>query len=254
MKNQKSNKYLLSVILIIVLCFLFSCHKRTILDEDYSDFRRVIGPEGGVINFYEYNPEVSIPDVLVKMEFPKNALDSFVVFNMYEFYDDAVYHELYDLDRIAITQFLYFVPFYESYGYNEHTVNTPDYHLSIDFNIPVTVTYNVNNYLLGKSTFSYDAKLYKIKIPRLNEWGIEFDDNIWIKWNYQRYPDGYDDTDIFYLITGRWTEESDWGYGEVSLANWEEVDAFYYNGMEGTVRFNINNTDYIYVMAENWEL
>ena len=79
---------------MFVLTISFSCHKRTILEDDYSDFRRVIGPEGGEINFYEYNPQDSISEVLVKMVFPENALDSFVVFNMYEFEDEAVYVDL----------------------------------------------------------------------------------------------------------------------------------------------------------------
>ncbi|MCD4793169.1 MAG: hypothetical protein K8R54_08055 [Bacteroidales bacterium] len=259
MRNKISLTNILFSALILIFAFsLSSCHKRIELEEDYADYRRVIGPEGGIINYYEYNPQDEISEVIVSLEIPENALDSFVVFNMYEFDDEAAYVDLYNIGMETNSEFLYFVPFYESYGYNEHTVNTKDYHLSIDFNIPVTVTYNLSFYYIGDS-----AKLWRIKIPKiteevddqgnfLNEWGQI--DNVWVNWNYQGYPDGYDKLDLTYLVNGRWTESEYWGEGDLSLDNWEEVPGLIYDKTNETVTFDIDNTDYMYVMAVYWGL
>lgn len=251
MKYKITSINILYSALIFILAIPFSsCHKRIELEEDYADFRRVIGPKGGVINYYEYNPQDSIPETIVSLKFPKNALDSFVVFNMYEFDDEAAYVDLVNMGMDTYSEFLYFVPFYESYGYNEQTVNTTDYHLSIDFNIPVTVTYNLSFYYIGE-----EAQLYRIKIPRLNEWGSGEDNNIWVNWNYQGYPDGYDKLDLTYLVTGKWAENVSWGDSvALSLTNWEEVPDFYYNETDETIRFDIENTDYMYVMANYFGL
>ena len=250
MRNKISLTNILFSALILIFAFsLSSCHKRIELEEDYADYRRVIGPEGGIINYYEYNPQDEISEVIVSLEIPEDALDSFVVFNMYEFHDDAADVDLYNIGMETYSEFLYFVPFYESYGYNEQTVNTTDYHLSIDFNKPVTVTYNLSFYYIGE-----EAQLYRIKIPRLDEWGSGEANNIWVNWNYQGYPDGYDKLDLTYLVNGRWTESEYWGEGDLSLDNWEEVPGLIYDKTNETVTFDIDNTDYMYVMAEYWGL
>ncbi|MCF6365321.1 MAG: hypothetical protein L3J35_03880 [Bacteroidales bacterium] len=259
---MKFNKYINYIFLLISFLFLSSCYEYPELtDIQYEDYRRVIGPEGGIINFYQNYENDSIKNVLVKMDFPKNALDSFVVFNMYEFYDEAVFVDLDYMGRLQQTKFLYFVPFYESYGYIQHTETDSliDRHLSIDFNSPVTISYNLNFYQVDN-----DAKLYRIKIPRVtdtlnqngdnyNEWGQL--DNVWVNWNLQGYPDGYDNLDLTYLINGRWTSNYIWGSGPLSLDNWEEFapDAFQYDSVGKIVSFDIYNTDYMYVMAKDYQ-
>jgi hypothetical protein len=247
MKAIKFNKYHLFIIIGVVAMMLYSCHQRYEPVYDYSDFRRVIGPEGGVINFFEYNPEDSIPNVILKMEFPQGALDSLVVFNMYEFYDDQTYIDLYLLNLIQYSDFLYLIPFYESFGYNNVDTTLQDeidYHLSINFNQPVKITYKIREY-----GYDPNAKLYRIPIPKLND--PAWDDNVWVNWNNQGYADGYYQLDLVYLITGRWTQNDPWGTGTPSLYNWEELPAesYTYNTSDSTVTFNINNTDYIYSMG-----
>ncbi len=245
MKFIKKNTFILSIISTIVLSILFSsCHKRIELEDNYADFRRVVGPDGGTINFFEYNPENDKPEIIVSIDFPENALDSLTVFNMYEFINEGVYIDILRLGRRQNSKFLYFVPFYESYGYNEVNSNSDTYHLSIDFNTAVEVTYK----LISDYAPEFDAKLFRIKIPATNEWGTE--DNVWINWNYQGYPDGYDIIDLTYLINGRWTSVNDWGSTDFNLDNWEEVTNYTYNTFENTVSFQIYNTDYMYVMAK----
>lgn len=243
---MKFLKYLISIVIIITLfSFLFSlpsCHKRVDLDVKYDSLMRVVGSEGGIINYFEYNPEDSISVVAVKVEVPENSLDSFVVFNMHEFEDEALNVDMAYAGMEQYSDFLYFVPFYKSYGYNEQTNDSIDYHLSIDFNIPAKVTYNLSFYEIPDN-----AKLYRIKIPKINEWGTE--DNIWVNWNYQGYPNGYDALDLKYIISGKWNEYDAWGSGEISLVNWEEVLGFNYDFANKSVSFYIDNTDYLYVMA-----
>lgn len=263
MKYQIFKKPKIQISLLFILIFSFSaCYEYPELtDIQYEDYIRVIGPEGGTINFYANYENDSIEDILVRMEFPEDALDSLVVFNMYEFEDEAVFVDLDYLGRLQQTEFLYFVPFYESYGYIEHPDITEllrNQHLSIDFNSAVTVTYNLNFY-----DVDIDAKLYRIRIPRVtefvdingepyNEWGQL--DNVWVNWNLQGYPDGYDNLDLTYLINGRWTNILDWGSGQLSLDNWEELapDAYQYDFINNIVSFDIYNTDYLYVMAKDY--
>lgn len=243
---MKYLKYTIVTILALnVLVLLFSipaCHKRVELDIKYDSLMRVVGPDGGTIKYYEYNPKDSLSSIAVKMEIPQNALDSFVVFNMHEFENNALYVDLSYLGMEQYSDFLYFVPFYKSYGYNEQTNDSIDYHLSINFNVPAKVTYNLSFYEIP-----YNAKLYRIKIPEINEWGEV--DNIWVNWNYQGYPDGYDALDLQYIINGRWTINDAWGSGNLSLYNWEEVDDYNYDTINKEVEFGIENTDYMYVMA-----
>ena len=121
--------------LITLLFILSGCYEYPDMeDAGYEDYRRVVGPDGGEINFYMNYEDDSSEDILVTMIFPENALDSFVVFNMYEFYNEALYNDLELLGMSVNTKFLYFVPFYESYGYNEHTEESDSIHFSIDFN------------------------------------------------------------------------------------------------------------------------
>ncbi len=250
MKINKYTPFKIKIIFLLILFISFSsCYEYPELtDIQYEDYRRVIGPDGGTINFYANYENDSIEDILVRMEFPENALDSLVVFNMYEFNNDFVENDLENLDMYVNTQFLYFVPFYESEGYVAHD-NEDDigYHLSINFNSPVGITYNLDNYLEENETLPDNSTLYRIKIPSLDEW----DENIWVNWNIQGYPDGYDNIDLIYLITGRWTGLSGWSNGDLSIDNWEEVDTYTYDNISKTITFNIENTDYMYVMGDD---
>jgi len=243
------NSILKNIVYIFILFTLIlssACYKYPDMEDvSYKDYRRLIGPEGGKINFYKNYENDSSDVILVTMDFPENSLDSFVVFNMYQFYDETMNNDLELLDMAVQTKFLYFVPFYKSYGYNEQSIEDAEYHLSIDFHHPVTITYNVEEDLgEGVENELNMPRLYRIKIPELGEW----DQNVWVNWNHQGYPDGYHNNDLIYLINGRWTE-SGWGEGVFGLTNWELVTIYTYNNNNKTVTFNINNTDYIYVMA-----
>jgi hypothetical protein len=238
MKTNFKKIYSRIVTIAALLLIFSSCYVRKEPEFQYSDFRRVIGPEGGVINFYEYNPKDSNSLVLVSMNFPAGALDSLVVFDMYQYYDLRTYIELTDLNMTETSDFLYFIPFKESFGYNN--LNKTDYHLSIEFNDSVEVTYNLKG-----TTIDSESKLYRIPIPKLNDavWG----ENIWVEWDDFGYPVGYNSLDLYYLITGRWTEAADHGTGIPSLANWQEIPNTAV--MDSTITFKIANTDYIYVMG-----
>ncbi len=232
-----------SILLIGLLILNLGCYQYPELDDlSYSEYRRIIGPEGGIINFYQNYENDSIKNLLVKMEFPENAIDSFTVFNMYQFYDLNLENDLYNLSLIQQTPFLYFVPFSESYGYNEQNSTSPDYHLSLIYNAPVTVSY-----FIAPNFINTSSKLYRIKIPAKDEWA---DDNIWVKWNYQGYPDGYDDTDLSFIINGKWTSDYPRGTGPLSLDNWEEVLIFTYDSTAGSITFKTDKTDYLYVVGE----
>ncbi len=255
--------------LIIIIIILFSsCYKYPDLEEyDYDSFRRVVGAEGGTINFLANYENDSIQDILIQLDIPEGALDSVVVFNMYKTGNYELATEMDNGLAKVGTEFIYFVPFYESQGYHEHDQIDVSYHLSIEFNQPVSVTYN---YLIGLDNFDgnsidnvklyyeyYKAtnnsfQLYRIKIPKTDEWGQE--NNIRINWNSQGYPVGYNTTDINYIITGSWSQANVWGSELRSLENWEQVTDIDLNGTDGTVSFQINNTDYMYVLAKKTQL
>ncbi len=237
---KKIIKYTLIIIFSLSI-LISSCHKRIEIDTKYDSFNRVVGPEGDTINFYEYNPIDSISEVIVKLEIPEGALTEYIVFNMYEFYNDALWFDLYYIGMNQYSDFLYFVPFYESYGYNEHTGNSLEDHLSVEFNTSATVTYNF------RDSIDNNAKLYRIKIPKMNEWGDETSDNIYVNWNYQGYPEGYYALDLQYIINSQWTEHDAYGTGELSFDHWEEV--IDYNIINEKVTFEIQDTDYMYVMS-----
>ena len=94
--------------------------------------------------------------------------------------------------------------------------------------------------------------MWRITIPAENQWGLSDAENVWIKLNQQYYPDGYDDLDLFYLITGRWTDTQWYGYGDIDKDNWEEIiisptrDIDYNNRK---VTFKIKSTDYMYILG-----
>ncbi|NJO93025.1 MAG: hypothetical protein HC831_31760 [Chloroflexia bacterium] len=183
---------------------------------------------------------------------------------MYQFEDYELVLQMENGYTEIGSRFLYFVPFYESDGYHERGQLDLSYHLSLDFKKPVTVTYNfladrsalsLSNWQEASLYHEYYKKtnpsyhLYRIKIPKLDEWGEG--NNIYVNWNNQGYPDGYDRTDLYYIISGLWSSISDWGKGYISLENWEPVPPSEYTLDAGnnSVQFEITNTDYIYVVS-----
>ena len=262
MKNLFQYKYTI-IILSLLLIYLSGCYKYPDLkDYDYSYYSRVVGPEGDTINFFANYSNDSLTDIVVELIVPPGALDSVIVFNMYQFGEYELASEMGNGYAKVGTKFLYFVPFYESEGYYEHEQVDVSYHLSIDFKKPVTVTYN---YLTGQGDFTgndidemklyYEYyktinptfKLYKIRIPKTDEWGQE--NNIRINWNSQGYPVGYNQTDLTYIINGAWSQTNEWGSNIRGLENWIEVTDIELNPNENTVSFDINNTDFLYVLA-----
>ncbi len=246
MKNFR-HRNIIYLILFPILILFSDCYKYPDMDDvSYEDYRRLVGPDGGKINFYKNYENDSSDVILVSMDFPKKSLDSFVVFNMYQFYDEIMNNDLEQVDMFVNTKFLYFVPFFKSYGYNEQIAQNSEYHVSVEFKQPVTITYNVEEPIDKDIDNEEDMpKLYRIKIPKLSEW----DENVWIDWNYQGYPNGYYNNDLIYLINGRWSNINEWGMGTLSIINWEEVPIYTYNSNDMTVTFDISSTDYMYVMA-----
>jgi len=247
MKNFNINYGIIffSIMIFASVFFYFGCYQYPDIDETaYENYRRVIGPNGGTIEFYRNYENDSLNNLAVKMIFPENSVDSYIVFNMYEYNSEILEVDLNNMNRIAISDFLYFVPFYESEGYNEHSSDDIDEHNSLYFNDSVEVTYYLNGFNIIQG-----AKLYRINIPSKDEWGNGEDYNIWVNYNLQGYPEGYDEQDLMYLINGLWTEEYFWGTGPLSFDNWEEIVGNHYNISDNLVSFYINETDYIYVMA-----
>lgn len=246
-----------------ILLVFQSCYKEPdFTNFDYDTYNRIVGPLGGKINFYSNYGNDSENDVIVSLNFPEGALDSVLVFNMYQFEDYELVLQMENGFSEIGSKFLYFVPFYESEGYNERGQMDLGYHLSIEFNKPVTVIYNfladeivlsAENWQESELYNDYYKRtnrsfsLFRTKIPKLDEWGE--DNNIYVNWNNQGYPDGYDRTDLYYIISGIWSSINEWGKGTVNLENWEQVSDFNINTSEKSVTFSIYNTDYIYVLS-----
>jgi hypothetical protein len=260
---MKSN-YLL--IFTLILLIFSGCRKNFEFEDiDYTTYNRLVGPDGGTINYFANYDNDSKNDLLLSLQVPKGALDSLMVFNMYEFED---YEVATQMENNGFTKFgsklLYFVPFYESEGYKERGQLELNYHLSIKFKQPVTVTYHpladftdlslknwqevelYNNYY---KTTNRSYKVYRIKIPRLDQWGGSH--NIFVNWTRQGYANGYDKTDLSYIINGRWTSSDNWGFGEISMENWELVGQYDLDTEKDQVSFKIFDTDYIYVVARD---
>jgi hypothetical protein len=251
------------IVIFFAVVLLFGCYKEPdFTNFDYETYNRVVGPDGGSINFYGNYANDNKNNVLVSMDIPSNALDSMMVFNMYRFEDYELVLQMENGYAEIGSKFLYFVPFYESDGYHERSKLDLSYHLSVDFKEPVTVTYNFladGGGLAAKTWQETELhfehykrtngsyRLYRMKIPKLDEWGEG--NNIYVNWNNQGYPDGYDRTDLYYIITGIWSPLDSWGEGYLSLENWEPVMDFDLDAGSSSVSFEINNTDYIYVVS-----
>jgi len=253
-------------LLILLIPFIFSsCRKDYEFQNfDYKTYNRVIGTEGGVLNFYANYANDTINQIIVKLNVPSGALDSLMVFNMYQFEDYELAKQMEDGFAKIGSKFLYFVPFYESEGYHERGQMELNYHMSVQFKDSVTVNYRPladNSDLALKSwqevelynnfykTTNKSYKVYRIKIPKIDQWGES--KNIYVNWTRQGYPNGYDATSLSYLISGKWTASSAWGTGETSMENWELVGNYNLNTMQDLVSFKIASTDYIYVVARD---
>ncbi|MCP4176481.1 MAG: hypothetical protein GY756_01840, partial [bacterium] len=229
----------------------------------FEKYKRVIGPDGGVINFYANYANDSIEDIIATMVIPPGALDSAMVFNMHQFEDYKLAEELKTGYAVLGSKLLYFVPFPESEGYNEQSQFDINYHLSAEFNEPVRVTYR---YLAGKVSYSLDDfersslyyeyynninrayRLYRIKIPKTDEWGEE--NNIFIAWNSQGYPVGYNESELKLIVSGNWSQSHPGQDGKMNLQNWEQVEDIQINIEDESISFDIYDTDYMYVLAQ----
>ncbi|MFN8257798.1 MAG: PepSY-like domain-containing protein [Bacteroidales bacterium] len=253
------------IILILSLFILNGCRKEfDFQDFDYSTYTRVVGPEGGNITFYANYSNDKKTDVIAEMDVPPGALDSLMVFNLYQYEDFEVASQMMDGFVKVGSKFLYFIPFYESEGYHERGQMELNYHLSVKFNEPITVTYHplanysdfslkswqevelYNNYY---KTTNKMYKVYRIKIPKIDQWGEGY--NLYVNWTYQGYANGYDHTDLSYLINGKWSVGDNWGKGAISMDNWEEVQSAQLDVENDVITFKIFDTDYIYVVARD---
>ena len=127
----------------LILLLFQSCQKEPdFTNFNYETYNRVVGPDGGRIDFYGNYADDNSNNVLVSLDVPQGALDSMMVFNMYQFEDYELVLQMKNGYAEIGSKFLYFVPFYESDGYHERGQLDLGYHLSLDFNSPVAVTYN----------------------------------------------------------------------------------------------------------------
>lgn len=249
----------------IILIFS-SCFKYPEIDYNYQNYNRVVGKDGGTITFYSnysndsafyLNGADSSSDIL-ELIVPAGALDTDIVFNFYQYQDiNTALELLKGLSKVG-SKFYYLVPVYYSDGYHEHDDADLTYHLSLKFNKPVTVKYyfkstnSLNTIDEKKLQFEFydraniNYRLYRLKIPEIDQWGNR---NIFVRWNQQGYPIGYNSTDINDIILGLWYPFSDADEYKTSLTNWEQVDNLTFNA-DNSVSFEIESTDYIYVIAQ----
>jgi hypothetical protein len=258
-------KYRFLYITILIPFILMGCRKDYVFKMfDYSTYNRVVGPKGGTINYYaNYNNDSSTA-IVASLDVPIGALDSLMVFNMYQFEDYELATLMEDGFAKMGSKLIYFIPFYESDGYHERGQMELNYHLSANFKKPVNVTYHplaeysdlvlknwqeveLYNNFYKSANGSY--KVYKIKIPRIDEWGEN--NNIFVNWNRQGYANGYDATDISYIVNGRWTASDSWGTGETSMTNWELVGTYTINSADDVISFTITDTDHFYIVARD---
>ncbi|MBN2894234.1 MAG: hypothetical protein JXL97_20350, partial [Bacteroidales bacterium] len=216
---------------------------------NYDEYNRIAGQEGKSIVFIDYSedyPDSSV--VFLTLEIPPNALDSNYIFNMFEFSDSILTNELDNEFEIRnSSEFFYFVAipenfcfscmFYEDLEQNGFETN---HHFSLIAAKELIVTYKLSNY-----TVKATDKLYRIKIPKTDEWATG---NIWLDWNTQGFPTGYNKAGLAYLINGKWTIDFQSGTGNYSLNNWEEIVDFQINEQNNTIIFNILDMDYAYVL------
>ncbi len=251
---------------ILISIFISSCYKRPITDYNYSNYNRQVGKDGGTITFYANYAQDSglyfqdtTNNKLLEITVPAGALDSDMIFNFYQYQDFSVADELSKGLASIGSKFIYFVPIPAADGYHEHDNADLTYHTDIKFNSPVSVTYHYNaktnistiNDKKLQYYFYYwlnsNYKLYKIKIPKYNEWSE--DRNIYVQWNQQGYPIGYYANDLSDIILGYWFPKTSYENVYSSIVNWQECSDYSIDTENQTVTFNIESSDYIYVLA-----
>ncbi len=252
---------------MLLLIVFSSCYKYETIDYDYENYNRLVGPQGGHINFfYNYGADTNMlletdtNNIIVELDVPEGALDSNFIFNFYTYEDFEVADELSKGLAMVGTKFFYFVPIPESEGYHEHEEADLSYHYSMNFNKPITVKFhfkvglenetNINSKRLKYeyyNMFNANYRLYRIKIPRIDEWSNIR--NVFVQWNRQGYPVGYMASDLYDIILGYWYPFSTNQVMSASIINWSPVDEFEINPDDNSVEFQINNSDYMYVLA-----
>ena len=240
-------KYI-NIFILTIVVLLTSCHKRIELESWLTgDYDRKVGPEGKELVFLRnYSDDTILDDTLLKMNFIENTLDTVLIFNFYSLQKDELDVDLYAKFNLGCSSdFFYLLPSYE-YINNDDSTNSYRMatHLSIDYNYPVATTYFIDTakYLFLEET----DKLYRITIPRDNEWDT---DNIWLEFTDQGYPKGYQELDLQLIITGKWSDQIEYGYGDYSMINWEEVPFYTIDTENHSVTFEMQNTDYMYVLV-----
>jgi len=255
------------IILISLGIIISGCFRAPEIDYDYQKYNRVVGRDGGIVTFYAnyandsnlYLSGIDTTTKILELNVPAGALDTDVVFNFYQYDDISVAKELSKGLSNVGSKFIYFVPVLASDGYHEHDNADLTYHLSLEFNEPVTVKYYFNLeeelYTIDQKKLQFEFydrtninyKLYRLKIPKIDEWGT--DRNIFVQWNQQDYPIGYNTSDLNDIILGLWFKFSNPTENRVSLVNWEEVENVTFDG-DNSICFDIQTTDYIYVIAQ----
>ncbi|MCF8298535.1 MAG: hypothetical protein K9J13_13390 [Saprospiraceae bacterium] len=245
---RKLNLYKI-VIFSSILILVFGCHKRDYMFSYISDENiRVAGPEGKTIIFLNNYSDDFLSDTLLVLDIPEGALDCTIIFNFYQFNDQVLNLDLQnELGKFPLSNFIYLTPVFEHDSFYEPYYLDSSYcattHNVLDFNKSVTVSYYDYTYDIYPNT-----KLYRIKIPRDNEWGTNY--NISACYSNDGYPIGYYEPDLTYLINGKWNSNSPYGTGGYNLANWEEVTNYSIDTAANSVTFSILSLDYMYVLIE----
>ena len=135
------------IILISLGIIISGCFRAPEIDYDYQKYNRVVGRDGGIVTFYAnyandsnlYLSGIDTTTKILELNVPAGALDTDVVFNFYQYDDISVAKELSKGLSNVGSKFIYFVPVLASDGYHEHDNADLTYHLSLEFNEPVTV-------------------------------------------------------------------------------------------------------------------
>jgi len=263
---MKNIHTILYITLFTLIVSLSGCYEELEFNDEiieYNKYSRIVGPKGGIVKFYNNYSNDKIQSVVVELNIPAGALDSNVVFNMYEYQDYDLAIQMQEGYANFGSKFLYFVPFYKSEGYNEQGLMDPEARLSIKFKKPVKVAYyylaneveiNVNNLQSAELYYNFykssnkSYSLYQIKIPEIDEWGQG--NNVYIEWTQQGYPNGYNKLDLNYIISGKWRDEGSYGTENASLVNWEVVSDYEFDVAAYKVSFEITSTDYMFTLAK----
>ena len=238
-----------TIIAVFIILISSSCHKR--IENNYltdENMDRKVGEEGGEILFkanYDNDKNNGYEQGnILRMNVPKGALDTTTIFNYYKYSDNVLSNSIREkFDVYTETEFFYVIP--------NNLKDTASKHLSVSFNEPVEITYYPENYVHYSAPtggyYGYNRYyLYRIKIPKNNEWTTG---DIWMDYNSQGYSNGYSNMHLYYLISGMWSENIEYGEGDFTAINWEPIMEVTSIFTSDNFTFTIDNTDYMYVLV-----